>query len=681
MSTTTIVSNSATILQESGRLVLTILSSNTAAGVLAEKTQQALDGISSAADTAMFTAGMQPDTATGLFNTVSGEYFNVPSGDIDEFAILYKNAAGVAVEQKRFPGHAILQSTLAAATASEASAVISQAAADFAFDTVQGIADVSIYGTKAEATAAVASLPDLAIVQVLVDESLAGIKSLYRKESGTLVFKLQLLTKAAVDAAVFVARNIYDADMSSAGISVGESSSIGATWDYTHVNTTGFISSNVTRNGGWLAAADTLQYLDVNLPFGVIIGDSIAEGHGSPDRHGRLHTGTTPIYNLAALNVAGQPAYHLAEKTGMYWFNHGIGGQTSAQVWARWARDVLAQTVAVGDGRPDTTLDAKPFCVWVNVGINDISTAVDVSVTKQNLLSMAQSARANGIICGFNTVGPNNTHTAGQIQQQKDLSQWMKETLPLYGAYIFDFRKWFDNPATPDTVNPQLASDSVHPRGAGYLSYVSALLKQTAAPIVLEKICVESKVDPDSAPTLYASLKGLRVLHVALDVDYVATLENNECYIPSGFDMTNTRFLRFYPCETSAFPVSGSNRVGISRVYGCFGTKKQSLNGSRSAGCMLKSVSGAYSIESTYPRVNVIDVTVISTTHLRVRFTRPVKFARVTAQGSNRLYDFSVAVTTSPNREIVVYVIDKATGSTINPATATGTFFFSINAE
>jgi hypothetical protein len=229
MSTTTITSTSATILQESGRMVLTILSSNTAAGVLAEKTQQALDAIDSAADTAMFTAGMYPDTATGLINTTDGEYFSIPSPDADEFSILYQNVSGSAVEKKRFGTAAMSQAAINAAA-------VAEAAADFAFDTVQGVADVAIYNTKAEATAAASGLADQALVMVLADESLAGIKSLYRKESGSLVFKQELLTKAKVDAATAAAEaaqtaaeTAADAAQLSAGVYASTAAGIAAT--------------------------------------------------------------------------------------------------------------------------------------------------------------------------------------------------------------------------------------------------------------------------------------------------------------------------------------------------------------------------------------------------------------------------------------------------------------------
>lgn len=235
MSTTTIVSKSATILQESGRMVLTILSSNTAAGVLAEKTQQALDAIDSAADTAMFTAGMYPDTATGLINTVDGEYFNVPSGDMEEFAILYLNVAGAAVEQKRFPGAPILQATLDAAAAAadseeaaansetaaaesagaaatsaglaDADRIAAEAARDVAFS-VASLSGVYIYDNMAAANIAAASLPELSIVEVIDDETNFGALTRYRKESGALVFKVQL-DKAAYVSTVSVSGNSY----------------------------------------------------------------------------------------------------------------------------------------------------------------------------------------------------------------------------------------------------------------------------------------------------------------------------------------------------------------------------------------------------------------------------------------------------------------------------------------
>ena len=51
---------------------------------------------------------------------------------------------------------------------------------------------VYMYDTKAEANAALADLPNLTIVEVLVDESQSGDHTRYRKELGSLVFKFSL---------------------------------------------------------------------------------------------------------------------------------------------------------------------------------------------------------------------------------------------------------------------------------------------------------------------------------------------------------------------------------------------------------------------------------------------------------------------------------------------------------
>lgn len=55
-----------------------------------------------ARDAAQLTSGVYDDTAEGLRLTPVGRYFSVPSAIADEFLILYKNNAGVAVEIKRY---------------------------------------------------------------------------------------------------------------------------------------------------------------------------------------------------------------------------------------------------------------------------------------------------------------------------------------------------------------------------------------------------------------------------------------------------------------------------------------------------------------------------------------------------------------------------------------------------
>lgn len=54
--------------------------------------------------------------AAGLANTVNGAYFSVPSPEAAEYIILYRNVAGSAVEQKRYPTASALSSAVSSTT-------------------------------------------------------------------------------------------------------------------------------------------------------------------------------------------------------------------------------------------------------------------------------------------------------------------------------------------------------------------------------------------------------------------------------------------------------------------------------------------------------------------------------------------------------------------------------------
>lgn len=56
-------------------------------------------------------------TAAGLASTVNGAYFSVPSPETAEYIILYKNVAGSAVEQKRYPAASALNAAVDSTTA------------------------------------------------------------------------------------------------------------------------------------------------------------------------------------------------------------------------------------------------------------------------------------------------------------------------------------------------------------------------------------------------------------------------------------------------------------------------------------------------------------------------------------------------------------------------------------
>lgn len=70
--------------------------------------------------------------------------------------------------------------------------------------------------------------------------------------------------------------------------------------------------------------------------------------------------------------------------------NRGVNGQTSAQMLARFANDVLA---------------AKPRMVIILAGTNDVAQYINPKTTSNNIRQMEQSAKAAGISVVLCTIG------------------------------------------------------------------------------------------------------------------------------------------------------------------------------------------------------------------------------------------------------------------------------------
>lgn len=358
------------------------------------------------------------------------------------------------------------------------------------------------------------------------------------------------------------------------GLGVAESSSIGADWNYTKLDGFGFISSVTTNNAGWLADASEAETIDIELPFAVIIGDSIAEGH--PDLHGRLDWDGLGGTALNWPNTEGQPSHELSRKTNMHWYNQGIGGQTTAQILARFKRDALGEDFDAGDGRPTVTLSRAPTVLWVNAGINDVSALIDTDITKTNLLEMLVSAQEAGIPVGFNTIGPVNSHTAAQRTMQDDINRFIMNELPRYGAMVFDFHSWFVDPADATQINPRLHNDGVHPSKAGYVSYGARLVSQYPE-LVVNSIIIENKFDQDNIPSGAKNLLGVTVTDGTLEE--FEQLFNRQARVNHVFDMTNTTMLTITASQIDG-GVDLAKYTGISKVsveMGARGANKGTL--------------------------------------------------------------------------------------------------------
>jgi hypothetical protein len=123
---------------------------------------------------ALTSAGVYPDTTTGISNTLNGDYFFVP--ETDEF-VLYLNDSGTAVEQLRFASLATALQYAQDASAAATSAQTAQSEAETARDKAEGFAtNAETSATNAaQSEANAASSEDLASQQATVATTQATI--------------------------------------------------------------------------------------------------------------------------------------------------------------------------------------------------------------------------------------------------------------------------------------------------------------------------------------------------------------------------------------------------------------------------------------------------------------------------------------------------------------------------
>ena len=220
--------------------------------------------------------------------------------------------------------------------------------------------------------------------------------------------------------------------------------------------------------------------LPPTAPIGVVIGDSIAEGH--PLQHSRLHPGGINAFDPTWFDRPGQIPYHLARLIPtVRWINHGIGSHAAPDVWNRWSRDVLGEQQDPNDGRGDRTLPKAPAAVVVICGANDIARGVSAAWTKSCLTKMAASARDHGILAVFLTVGPADTAAPDRRARAEALNDWMLATLPAYGAFVVDWYHWAEDPSRPGSPQRAIFYDGVHPNAQGYEALAGFILDRAPA--------------------------------------------------------------------------------------------------------------------------------------------------------------------------------------------------------
>lgn len=164
----------------------------------------------------------------------------------------------------------------------------------------------------------------------------------------------------------------------------------------------------------------------------VFFGDSITEGWGK--------TGSETFF-------PGKP-----------YVNRGISGQTTPQMLVRFRQDVI---------------DLRPAAVVILAGTNDIAGNTGPAtpqMIQDNLASMAQLARANGIAVVLASVLPASDYpwkTGLQPAPKiRALNDWIRQYAQRTGAVYLDYYGALDN--GQGGLDAKVSGDGVHPNAAGY---------------------------------------------------------------------------------------------------------------------------------------------------------------------------------------------------------------------
>ncbi|CAJ50250.1 SGNH/GDSL hydrolase family protein [Bordetella avium] len=222
-----------------------------------------------------------------------------------------------------------------------------------------------------------------------------------------------------------------------------------------------------------LALGHALPALANPAPYAVVTGDSIAEGE--IQRKGRLNVQGRFVPDYPS--QPGQLSYDLAQYSGVFHYNQGIGGQTSTQLRARWPRDVLAQTHDPADGRGARTLPegTQPALVYLHVGINDIAAAgLPLQEMQNNFVYFADTTAQRGIPLVIDNIGAYLGMTDSMIEQTRAFNTWLKDDLARRYPHVrtVDYLDWSSGGSGNYRVlAPGKFADGVHPSAAGYQDF------------------------------------------------------------------------------------------------------------------------------------------------------------------------------------------------------------------
>lgn len=161
---------------------------------------------------------------------------------------------------------------------------------------------------------------------------------------------------------------------------------------------------------------------------------------------------------------------HFADKE---YLNRGIAQQGTAQMLLRFRQDVVK---------------LRPRAVVIFAGLNDLRNGVALADIQENVMMMAQLAKANGIRVLFASAQPidrkGSNPDASRINPERirELNRWLFQYAKDHGDVYVDF--W--SPLGDDSYSfkKEYTSDGLHPNEAGYKVMTPVLEKRLSEAFV-----------------------------------------------------------------------------------------------------------------------------------------------------------------------------------------------------
>jgi lysophospholipase L1-like esterase len=155
--------------------------------------------------------------------------------------------------------------------------------------------------------------------------------------------------------------------------------------------------------------------------------------------------------------------------------NAGVGGQTTVQVAARVASDVIA---------------LRPGWCHVLVGCNDITQSVPLATTQANLSAIWDALDRAGIRCVQGTIGPRGSWTGTQRAQFEALNAWIRDQSRRRNLVLVDYHAVLTQPSGggAGAYGTGLNYDVTHPNTLGCY-FMGLALANALSPLISGAPC------------------------------------------------------------------------------------------------------------------------------------------------------------------------------------------------